>query len=202
MELRVGHPAPTQQSSVTCGATVLIVARALVDPALARWLATGDAGQQPALPDAPTPQARLAAYERIVHRRTTSVAGPAGRPQPPWPRSLGTPPWGARAELESVAAHPGVSYRVRFLRTLSPSGLGRVYEALRYAVRPGAPAALYVGSAGLPRHIGLVVRGEGDLLVYDPGFGRVTALAAADLTGHRLGVGGWDVPWFVVEPAG
>lgn len=198
MDLRVGNPAPVQQSRVTCGATVLTVARALVDPDFDRWL-TGDPDTEASLPAAHTSLARLAAYEPIVHRRTTALTGPAGL-QIPWPRLLGTPPWGARAEFESGAAAPGVRYRVRLLRPLSSRRLGAAYDRLRYAVRPGAPAALYVGSSALPRHVGLVITSGTDLLAYDPGFGRVSVLTPEALTEHQLGIGGWNVPWFVVEP--
>ncbi|MGV1007454.1 MAG: hypothetical protein ACOYBY_02460 [Dermatophilaceae bacterium] len=200
MRLRIGEAAPRQQSPVTCGATVLTVARALVDPAFDRWLAGDDTVPGPA-PAGSTPQARLAAYEAMVHRRTTSVRGPGGRLQPPWPRALGTPPWGAKAELEAGAAAAGSRYRVRMLRPAGRQERRRAVLRLATVVAPGAPAVLYVGSAGMPRHVALVVPAGSGLAVYDPGFGVVQPLRADDLLANRLDVGGWPVPWFVVEPA-
>ena len=200
MRLRIGEAAPRQQSPVTCGATVLTVVRALVDPTLARWLAGEDT--RPDLPAAPTPEARLAAYEAIVHGRTTSVRGPGGRLQAPWPRALGTPPWGAQAELESGAAAAGTRYRVRLLRLAGRRELGEAVARLTDVVAAGSPAVLYVGSRSMPRHVALVVPGETGPAVYDPGYGRVQPLRTDELVGHRLDIGGWAVPWFVIEPTG
>lgn len=200
MRLRVGEPAPRQQSPVTCGATVLTVARALVDPAFDRWLA--GTGNRPDLPDAPTPEARLAAYEVLVHRRTTSLRGPAGGSQVPWPRALGTPPWGALSELENGAAAAGTRYRIRGLRTAGPQELRRELARLATLVTDRTPAVLYVGGRSMPRHVALVVPGDNGLAVYDPGYGVVQPLRIDELVAHRLGIGGWVVPWFLVQPRG
>jgi hypothetical protein len=214
VRLRVGEPAPRQQSPVTCGATVLTVARALVDPAFDRWLSGGDpdlgidsATEIEADIDAypvrgpSAPQARLAAYETTVHRRTTSVRGSGGRLQLPWPRALGTPPWGAKAELETTGSAPGSRYRVRLLRLAGRRRLRRTHARLSRVVALGAPAVLYVGSRGMPRHVALVVPGDDGLAVYDPGLGTVRPLRAEELARVGLDVGGWSVPWFVIEPA-
>ncbi|MGB8384545.1 MAG: hypothetical protein WCG47_25455 [Dermatophilaceae bacterium] len=179
---------------------MLTVARALVDPSLARWLAEEDT--RPDLPAAPTPEARLAAYEAIVHRRTTSLSSPTRGLQLPWPRAFGTPPWGALAELENGAAASGTRYRIRTLRLTGARELRRDVARLSRLVTDATPAVLYVGSRSMPRHVALVVPGEDGLAVYDPGYGRVVPLRADELAEHRLDVGGWAVPWFVVEPMG
>lgn len=179
---------------------MLTVAHALVDPSLARWLAGEDT--RPDLPAAPTPEARLAAYEALVHRRTTSLSSPTRGLQLPWPRALGTPPWGALAELENGAAAPRARYRVRLLRLAGPHRLRQAVTRLTEAVAEGTPAVLYVGSRSMPRHVALIVPGDHGLAVYDPGFGIVEPLRTDELVEHRLDVGGWAVPWFVVEPMG
>ncbi len=156
----------------------------------------------PDLPAAATPEARLAAYEALVHRRTTSVRGPTGGPQLPWPRALGTPPWGALAELENGASAPGTRYRVRMVRLAGPDELRREVARLTSVVTDRTSAVFYVGSRSMPRHVALVVPGDDGLAVYDPGYGRVQPLRTDELVEHRLDVGGWAVPWFVVEPVG
>ena len=46
----------------------------------------------------------------------------------------------------------------------------------------------------------LAEHGDDGLAVYDPGSGVVQPLRTDELVGHRLGIGGWAVPWFLVEP--
>ena len=68
----------------------------------------------------------------------------------------------------------------------------------------GEPALLYVGNAVLPRHVVLVLPGDGDsvLDVYDPATGLVTLLDADSFAERRLRLSGWDVPWIAVQPDG
>mgnify|MGYP003617256336 FL=1 len=117
--LRSGDRGPVQQSPVTCGSACLTVARMLVDPAFASWIRTG----RPHLPGAPTGDTegeRFAAYERVVQRRTNGLF-PAGlHLNVPWPRALGTPPWGAKRELERGAARRGTGCTVEVLRPAAP----------------------------------------------------------------------------------
>ena len=46
--------------------------------------------------------------------------------------------------------------------------------------------------------------GDGDrvLDVYDPGTGRVGHLRRDTVVERRMGLSGWQVPWFVVQPTG
>ena len=91
---------------------------------------------------------------------------------------------------------------MRLLRLAGRHRLRQAVTRLTEAVAEGTPAVLYVGSRSMPRHVALVVPGEDGLAVYDPGYGRVVPLRADELAEHRLDVGGWAVPWFVVEPMG
>ena len=63
---------------------------------------------------------------------------------------------------------------------------------------------LYVGNAVAPRHVVLVLPGDGDRMldVYDPGTGRVSHLRRDVVVEGRLGLSGWDVPWVAVRPTG
>ncbi len=200
--LSAGDPVPVQQSSTTCGSASLTVARMLVDPLFARWIRSGLRPDAPedAPPDPGTVASRFAAHEQVVAGRTNAFLGAGGRVQPPWPRSLGTPPWGARNELEHGAAEPGADYDVGWFRIGGAARLEQAYAALRDRVRDGRPAVLYVGNAWSPRHVVLVMpatKGQ-ELDVYEPSIGRVIDLPRAAFVARRLTVGGWAVPWAAV----
>lgn len=199
--IHLGDRAPVRQSQVTCGSTSLTVARMLVDPLFAREVVEGGAHGCD-LPGGNTRDGRLGAIERTVMARTNSLVGPGGRWQLPWPRRLGTPPWGARRELEDGAADVGARYEVAWCRLGGEERLRRHHGEIRQRVREGRPAILYIGNRWLPRHVTLVIApesGEG-LAVYDPAVGRVQELPADAFAGRRLGMAGWDVPWCVVQP--
>ena len=202
MAWRLGATGPVQQSPVTCGSAALTVARMLADPAFARWMVAGvarDGGR----PDGRTEQARFAEYERVVMGRTNALVGPGNRLQLPWPRALGTAPWGARRELEHGASAPGTRYRLRVLRFASAATLAATYRRLVHLVQEGRPALLYVGNAVAPRHVTLVLPGDGDTVldVYDPATGTVMSLDEGRYMTRRLALAGWDVPWVLVQPA-
>jgi hypothetical protein len=201
--LRAGDTGPVQQSPVTCGSACLTVARMLVDPVFASWVRTGRP-HPPGSPDGDTPAERFAAYERVVMRRTNSLLAGGHRLNLPWPRALGTPPWGARRELEYGAARLGTRYTLDVLRHEDGSGLQSDFETLVDVVAEGEPALLYVGNVLAPRHVVLVLPGDGDrtLDVYDPGSGRVDHLRRDTVVEQRLRLSGWDVPWLAVRPTG
>ncbi|MXG89491.1 hypothetical protein [Nocardioides flavescens] len=142
-----------QPDARSCGPSALVAARMLLD---GRTVSRDEFG------------ARVLA----LHRDVTSVAG-AGLP---WPRALGTPPWGAARRL---AAWTGTRHRTRVnrWRHLSPEACGRA-----------EPVLVYVGSRWLPRHVLLVAQER----VYDPARG--TVAPAYD--------GRWRTTWLVVEPTG
>lgn len=173
----------------------------LADPALERWVRTGDPGGR-AFPAGADPSARLAAYHALVHRRTTALIGPGGRWQAPWPRALGTPPWGAARELETIAGLPVGGYRTVLVRPAPGARLARLIDQLSRHLRPDRPAALFVGSAAAPRHVALLAAAPSGLVVYDPGDGQVSPLDVPRLAARRLPVGGWQHPWLIVGPVG
>ncbi len=196
-----GNPGPTQQSQVSCGAACLLVARMTIDPGLARWVVegvrTGTALTAPT--NSSRPQDRFADLERAIMRRTNAIGAYGGHLQAPWPRALGTPPWGALAELEHGAALPGTRYEIVPLRGLGEDRVRAAYDELQTRVRRGMPALLYVGSATMPRHIVLLFRDErGALLRYDPADGSVRRFEAAHLVTVRLS--GWRHGWLMVQP--
>ncbi|MFN8097160.1 MAG: hypothetical protein U0Q21_02550 [Dermatophilaceae bacterium] len=201
--LTPGDSAPRQQSRTTCGSACLTIARMLVDPLFAHWILTGEgpaAGQAQGSDMA----GRFAAYERIVHRRTNSVRAGGGRINLPWPQALGTPPWGAKAELEFGAARRGTRYDVEVLRHHRRSGLDAHYSRLLELVADGEPALLYVGDRLIPRHVCLILpdRGDGNLEVYEPSAGVVEQLDRAEFVASAVGLGGWNRAWISVQPTG
>lgn len=201
--LRAGDTGPRQQSPVSCGSACLTVARMLVDPAFASWVRTG-APRLPGSPSGVDESERFGAYERLVMRRTNGLWGAGRRPNLPWPRALGTPPWGAKRELEHGAARQDIGYAVDVLRPDAPDTLRGDFDTLVDVVAEGAPGLLYVGNAHLPRHVVLILPGDGDRMldVYDPGTGRVDHFRRDAMVEHRLRLSGWDVPWFAVRPDG
>ena len=201
--LRTGDLGPVQQSPVTCGSACLTVARMLVNPAFARWITLGE-GPSGDAPAGATEQERFAAYEHVVMGRTNRLFPGGGRVTLPWPRALGTPPWGARKELEYGASRRGREYESRLVGLHRGARLRAAHARLVEVVADGEPALLYIGNALLPRHVTLVLPGDGDrvLDVYDPATGQVSLLDEARFAGRRLGIAGWDVPWITVQPNG
>ena len=90
------------------------------------------------------------------------------------------------------------------LRTADEAQLVTAFDGLVDVVADGEPALLYVGNALLPRHVVLVLPGDGDrtLDVYDPATGRVDHLRRDTVVQRRLGLSGWDAPWIAVRPTG
>ncbi|MFS3128258.1 hypothetical protein ACLM5J_07610 [Nocardioides sp. Bht2] len=168
-----------QPDARSCGAAAMVTARRLLDADYAAQVETADAFARAALG---------------LHAQLTSMLGPDGRPQVPWPRALGTPPWALARYLRHLT---GRRYRTRLaLRR----GIGGFEEALR-AVGPDSPVALYVGSRWLPRHVVLVVgRADDALVVYEPSAGRLRTVHRGPWRWHRLGLAGWRRGWFVVRP--
>lgn len=201
--LRAGDVGPVQQSPVTCGSACLTVARMLVDPVFARWIISGE-GAFPDTPAGATSGERFAGYERVVMARTNGFRVRRGEVNLPWPHQLGTPPWGAKGELERGASREGTEYEVELLREETGGRLRSRFDHLLDVVADGEPGLLYIGNAILPRHVVLVLPDKGDrrLDVYDPASGRVSALDRETFARRRLGLSGWDVPWIAVQPTG
>jgi hypothetical protein len=176
----------------------------LVSPEFARWI-VGGVEPKGGPPDPRSEPDRFAAYERVVMSRTNGIRAAKGRLSIPWPQAVGTPPWGAKRELEYGAARRGAAYAMRWVRLGSSDALRDVHSDLVRLVRHGLPALLYIGDAWLPRHVTLVLPGTGrvgdtGLDVYDPATGSVTELARDRFASRSLEIAGWNVPWITVQP--
>lgn len=214
-----GDTGPVQQSSVTCGSASLTVARMLVSPEFGQGIVDGiDPKGGPT--DPRSEAQRFAEHEGEVMNRTNGIRAAGGKLNVPWPRALGTPPWGAEKELEFGAARPGAAYAMRLVRLGSSDALRDVHRDLVRLVREDLPALLYIGNAWAPRHVTLVLPGGGNsdsggvgargnggvgsggggLDVYDPATGSVTELDLERFASRALGIAGWNVPWITVQP--
>lgn len=201
--LTTGSSGPRQQSATTCGSACATVARMLVDAPFARWVVHGEGHPVPGA-EGSTQTERFASWERTVQARTNGWAAPGGGLAMAWPRALGTPPWGLKYELEHGSSRVGTRYRLVSVRGHSQESLRARYRRLTDLVVDGEPAALYVGNALLPRHIVLVVPGArpGELTAYEPSSGRVLPLAEDAFATRRLDLGGWSIPWILIQPTG
>jgi len=190
----------------------------LVSPEFGQWIVNGiDPKGGPT--DSRSERERFAEHEREVMNRTNGIRAAGGKLNVPWPRALGTPPWGAEKELEFGAARPGAAYAMRLVRLGSSDALRDVHRDLTRLVRGGLPALLYIGNAWAPRHVTLVLPGgnssdgggdggrgngsggKGDGLdVYDPATGTVTELSPERFASRALAIAGWNVPWITVQP--
>jgi len=80
---------------------------------------------------------------------------------------------------------------------------GQAYDDVVGAVALGHAVPLFVGNRTLPRHVVLVVGGDGaTLTAYDPASGRPVTITRAAFDRGALRVAGWSEPWFAVLPAG
>lgn len=177
---RVFRERLVQPDRVSCGATVLVIARMILDHEYGELI-----GAAPSVPD------RFREEVLAMHARVT---GPIddGRLQVPWPRALGTPPWAVARQLSEFGDRD-----VRWIRT-HPS---RGYDAIAAAVGQRQPVPVYVGSGWLPRHVVLAL-GEvgGALRCYEPARGRLVDVAPQEFAAGRLGLAGWDHAWWAILP--
>lgn len=201
--LSAGSQGPRQQSPTTCGSACATVARMLVDAPFARWITHGEGHPVPGAEGSSSVE-RFASWERTVQARTNAWSTSTGALSVGWPRGLGTPPWGLKFELEHGASRAGTRYRIVSVRAHSEESLRARYRRLLDLVVEGEPAVLYVGNALLPRHVTLVLPSPraGGLDVYEPHTGRVLALPEQAFVTRTLDLGGWRVPWVLVQPTG
>lgn len=187
---------PDQRS---CGAASLVVARFLGDPAYRELLEGGSLTSPRTVAGEAALRERFEAETLSLHRQITGLADTSGRPQVPWPRKFGTPPWAVARQLSRTPGADGTTtpYGWHVART----SLSSAYQRLLDATQADRVAGLFVGSTWVPRHVVLVVGATGATLeVYDPARGRLHTLDKVTFTGSRIDIAGWDVAWMVVTP--
>lgn len=189
-EVSVGLLPATQIDETTCGPTAAVMAALIADPVLALWLAVSDlpsgvlpylglSARAAGMPDH-TVRDRWVTLQRVVHVQSTGLG--AGLP---WPRRLGTPPWGLAATLRVA----GLRFRSHLLDDSHVPTMESFVARASRLVRGGIPVPIYSGGdsrgglgQAVPRHVVLLVgRYEADaetgFEVFEPSAGRVRRLA-------------------------
>lgn len=188
-----------QETPTTCGSAALTYARMYNDPVYALAILDGyDATSGATNPGSVTD--RFGAAEQEVMARTNSTTDPDGNFTWPWPKQLGTPPWGAAEEMNHGAGVDGTSYEVDMIDSDSPDDRQQAYDDLARNADGGRVSPLYVGGEDSPRHVVLVVDRVGeDLVVYDPANGQERTVSEQDFVDGEL-PGYWERPWAAVTP--
>jgi hypothetical protein len=190
-----------QPDQRTCGPTALVVARMLGDPAYAAYVeGGGDLTHARTVAGDARLKDRFRAETLAMHARVTGLADISGHAQIPWPKAFGTPPWAVARQLSATPAADGsvAPYSWHVARTDLTAGFERLLEA----GDAHRVSSIFIGSTWVPRHVVLVVdrTAAGTVRVFDPAHGRLIELARPAFTGRKVGIAGWDVPWFVVTP--
>jgi hypothetical protein len=188
---------PDQRS---CGAASLVVARFLGDPAYRSMLQGGSLENPRTVAGDAALRERFRTETLQMHQHVTGLADTSGKPQIPWPRRYGTPPWAVARQLSGTPAADGTlaTYSWHVARTSLP----QAYQRLLDAARAGRVSGMFIGNTWLPRHVVLVVdaTARGTLHVYDPARGQLDELDRFAFLGNRIAIAGWDVAWFVITP--
>jgi hypothetical protein len=178
----------------------MVVARFLGDPEYRTLLEGGSLTSPRTLAGDTALSERFKTETLAMHQRITGLADVSGKPQIPWPRKFGTPPWSVARQLSGTVGADGT--RATYSWHLARTSLPGAYQRLLDASRSGRVSAIYVGTTCVPRHVALVVQAtaRGTLDVYDPARGRLDELDRLAFLGNRVEIAGWDVAWFVVTP--
>ena len=189
-----------QPDARSCGAASMVVARFLGDPEYRRLLEGGSLESPRTVAGDVALRERFKTETLAMHELITGLSDTSGKPQIPWPRKFGTPPWAVARQLSSTPAADGsrASYSWHVARTSLPAA----YQRLLDAGNSDRVSAIFVGSTWVPRHVVLVVDAtvRGTLHVYDPARGEVSELRRLAFLRGEIDIAGWDVAWFVVTP--
>lgn len=172
--------AAVQVDETTCGSAVLAMLGLAGDPRAALRLAADD------------PAGRFVRLQHAVQAATNRH----GLVVAAWPRTYGTPPWGAAR----FATYAGVRYTHRVVRSRD------LLEAAVASARAGVPVPLYTGGdvtsgwdSAVPRHVVLLTLAdgegtEGSAVLYEPsGAGLHTVPVAALLDPPPVPSGGTEM---------
>jgi hypothetical protein len=197
-------PAPwqlfVQPDQRSCGAAAMVAARFLGDPDYRKLLEGGSLTSPRTLAGDTALRERFKTETLAMHQRITGLADVSGKPQIPWHRKFGTPPWAVARQLSGTVRADGT--RATYSWHVARTSLPGAYQRLLDASQAGRVSAIYVGTTWVPRHVALVVEAtaRGTLNVYDPARGRLDELDRLAFLGNRVDIAGWDVAWFVVTP--
>jgi len=159
-----------QPDNHSCGATSVVVARMLRDPAWAAEI-----------------RPRFAEVVLATHR------GFHG-----WPRRLGTAFWSVAHRLHEIEGVRYTLYPLWGVGYLSPGrAFDRLHQAARRGLFGGLYVGTRLLARHVTL---VVATEGADLLVFDPADGAVRRVSREQFVGHRIGLGGWPRVWSVVVP--
>jgi hypothetical protein len=159
-----------QRDGVTCGPTVAVVARALLDPGLHADLYD---------------RAWFADEQARVHAQVNRV----------WPRRLGTTPTGMVRALSARGSALGVRYRWRLFR-----GRREDLSDVSGAVEAGRPVAMLIGRFIPRHWVLIVEADGLAWQCYEPSSGEVRSAAVDAVRRSRLSGLGYPRPFVFVLP--
>jgi hypothetical protein len=160
----------SQYDDTTCGSTVIVAARALLDPVYALYLTTGGRTGT-AEESAARFQQRLDVEEQRVHDESDLL----------WPQRAGTAPWGISSLLNRDPAGLGARYRWVAVVRLVPVIRDSVIRQALNAVDQGYPVPILLGDL-IPRHYVLLLRHDAwGATFYEPTIGKIIEVPARDL---------------------
>ena len=173
---------PDQRS---CGAASMVVARFLVDADYRRLLEGSSLESPRTLAGDAALRERFKTETLAMHQRITGLADVSGKPQIPWPRKFGTPPWAVARQLSGTPAADGTLARYDW--HVARTDLPAAYQRLLDTGNSGRVSAIFVGSTWMPRHVVLAVdaTAHGTLHVYDPARGELSELRTSRVPPRR-----------------
>jgi hypothetical protein len=178
----------------------MVVARFLGDPDYRLFLEGGSLANPRTVAGDAALRERFKTETLAMHELITGLADMSGKPQIPWPRKFGTPPWAVARQLSSTPSADGTlaPYSWHVARTSLPAA----YQRLLDAGNAGRVSAIFIGSSWMPRHVVLAVDAtvRGTVVAYDPARGQVSELRRLAFLRGEIDIAGWDVAWFVVTP--
>ena len=193
---------PDQRS---CGAASMVVARMLADPAYAAFLAGSEGPVGLAFPRTVAGDAelreRFKAETLAMHRRITGLADVSGKPQIPWPRTFGTPPWAVARQLSGTPAADGTLASLRLARGADaacrrPTSACST-QATATGSRPSSWAAPGCRGTSCSRSTPPCAAPSTSMT---RARGQVSELRRLAFLRGEIDIAGWDVAWFVVTP--
>ena len=180
-----------QFDHTTCGATSIVVARAMIDPVYSLQLTAGGDPDAPAADSADAFTARLKAEEQRLHDSTNTL----------WPQRLGTTPWGVSGALNAHADAAGTGYDWHVVDDTDDRSVNPALHGAVAAVDQGYPVPVLIGDS-YPQHYVLLVGHDGsDLLFYQPEHpGEVVRVGEQDFRNGNMSALGYRHVQAVITP--
>jgi hypothetical protein len=168
-----------QMDSTSCGATAIVVARAMNDPLYTLGLTTDGKGNDLTSTDFAK---RLAAEEAAAHNATNGM----------WPQAAGTTPFGETAGMNAQSGTFGANYTTRMVDDTDPRSAGPALRDAITAVDAGHPVPVMltptpsqIAHGGEFHWVTLISHQNGQLTFYNPG-GSIITIPESDFLNGQM----------------